>query len=241
MCLLLQAAIEDEIAPVVRAFDSYDVSDVGAWRFWKGEIAGRSVVLSRTDEGPLNASAASALGIHVFRPRAVINYGIAGAHNPELQKGDLVIGKAAVDYSGFRSSPAEKGAGIDCGRWTPKPHKIRTAPDVVTPFLSFPADADLLRIAQTIPYEGGRVVFGVLGSALQFNLEVDRILWLRETYGTDSEDQESAFCAGVAAAMSVPFLAVRVISDTVFHDPVLDKSLGRLAAAFCVALVGAMT
>ena len=30
--------------------------------------------------------------------------------------------------------------------------------------------------------------------------EIDRIAWLRETYGTDSEDQESAYAAALAAA-----------------------------------------
>jgi adenosylhomocysteine nucleosidase len=78
---------------------------------------------------------------------------------------------------------------------------------------------------------------GTVGTALQFNLEVDRILWLRETYKTDSEDQESAYAAGVAMAMRTPFVALRVISDTVFHDPVLDKSLGRLVGEFALSLV----
>jgi len=78
---------------------------------------------------------------------------------------------------------------------------------------------------------------GTIGSALQYNREVDRVVWLRETYGTDSEDQESAYAAGVAVAMHIPFLSVRVISDSLFTDPVLDKSLGRLSAEFVLALI----
>jgi len=78
---------------------------------------------------------------------------------------------------------------------------------------------------------------GTIGSALQYNREVDRVVWLRQTYGTDSEDQESAYAAGVAVAMQRPFLSVRVISDSVFTDPVLDKSLGRLSAEFVLALI----
>jgi nucleoside phosphorylase len=116
---------------------------------------GRSVVLSRTDEGPLNAAAASALGMHLFRPRAVVNFGIAGAHNPELRQGDLVIARDAVDYSGFRSLPASRGEGIDCGRWTPKPHKIRTSAETVTGFSRFSSDPALVELARTIPYDAG--------------------------------------------------------------------------------------
>lgn len=238
--ILLQAALDEEIAPVLDILDHPVTVDLHPWRFWVAHIDTRKVVLSRTDEGPINAAAASALGIQHFKPRAVINFGIAGAHHPDLQKGDLVIGRASIDYSGFRSTFACEGAGIDCGRWTPKPHKIRTSLDQVTRFSSFPADPALLDIASKLPFSGGRVIVGTVGSALQFNLEVDRIVWLRETYGTDSEDQESAYCAGVATAMQVPFIAIRVISDSVFNDPVLDKSLGRLAAAFSLDLVRAI-
>jgi adenosylhomocysteine nucleosidase len=235
--VLLQAAIEEEFAPVLAALSAPTATEIGPWTFWCGAIDGRSVVLSRTDEGPLNVSAASALGIDRFRPRAVINFGIAGAHNPDLHKGDLVIAKESVDYSGFRSTPASAGEGIDCRRWMPKPHKIRTSPGHVTRVFGFPSDPALVKAAVSLPYNAGKVAVGTVGTALQFNLEVDRILWLRETYKTDSEDQESAYAAGVAMAMRTPFVALRVISDTVFHDPVLDKSLGRLVGEFALSLV----
>lgn len=84
------------------------------------------------------------------------------------------------------------------------------------------------------------MVVGTVGTALQYNLEQDRILWLRKTYGTDTEDQESAYAAGVATAMNIPFVALRVVSDTVFHDPVLDKTFGQRVAASAVSLVEAM-
>ena len=86
LCVMsyLRAAIAEHIIPLCGAYPS--------------------LVPSRSVEGPLNAAAGSALGMHLFRPRAVVNFGIAGAHNPELKKGDLVIGKDAVDHSGLKSS-----------------------------------------------------------------------------------------------------------------------------------------
>lgn len=235
--VLCQAALTEELEPMLDCLSEPAEQQTGPWTFWAGTIADSTVVICRTDEGPINAAAATALGIHLFRPRILLNQGIAGAHNPELRKGDIVLARDAVDYSGFRSLAAARGEGIQCGRWSPKPHKIRTAPDTVTKYSSFPADSALLKLAGHVPYEHGRVFIGTVGSALQFNLEVDRILWLRETYGTDSEDQESAYAAGVATAMQVPFLGIRVISDSVFADPVLDKSLGRLSAEFCLSLI----
>jgi len=235
--LMIQGALEQELAPLRNALEGPLLETAGPWTFWTGSIGRIKVVLSRTDEGPLNAAAATALGIHRFHPRAIVNHGLAGAHNSELHKGDIVVGKCTVDYSGFRSVSAGRGEGIHCWRWSPKPHKIRTSQDVITSFYSFPADPLLLELAMRVRYEQGRVLTGTIGSALQYNREVDRVVWLRETYGTDSEDQESAYAAGVAVAMHIPFLSVRVISDSVFTDPVLDKSLGRLSAEFVLALI----
>src|SRR6266446_3217557 len=235
--VLIQGALEQEVVPLHNALGAPLMEATGPWTFWSGSIGRLKVVLSRTDEGPLNAAAATALGIHQFNPRAIVNHGIAGAHNSELHKGDIVVGKCAVDYSGFRSVSAGRGEGIHCWRWSPKPHKIRTSQDVITSFYSFPAHPLLLELAMRVRYEQGRVLTGTIGSALQYNREVDRVVWLRETYGTDSEDQESAYAAGVAVAMRIPFLSVRVISDSVFTDPVLDKSLGRLSAEFVLALI----
>ncbi|HYO80766.1 MAG TPA: 5'-methylthioadenosine/S-adenosylhomocysteine nucleosidase [Bryobacteraceae bacterium] len=238
--VLLQAALPEELGPVLEVLTTPAICEIGPWRFWSGRILGLEVVLSRTDEGPLNAAAATALGLHSFQPQALINYGIAGAHDPALRKGDLIVGTEAVDYSGFRSSSACEGEGIDCGRWAPKPHKIRTGPDTVTPFHRFCSDPALVELARRLPYAGGRVLSGTVGTALQFNLEVDRILWIRKTYGTDTADQETAYAAGVAAAMGVPFMPLRVISDTVFNDPVLEKAFGAQSAHAALLLLRAI-
>lgn len=238
--LLLQAAMAEEINPIVDVLSNPEVVNIGPWRFWLGNVGAASVALSRTDEGPLNAAASSALGIYMFSPRAVINFGIAGAHNPELRKGDLVIVRHSVDYSGLRTAAACEGEGIDCERWRPKPHKIRTSADAVTPFLRFASDSSLVELASGIVYDLGRVFVGTAGTALQVDAEVDRIRWLRRTYETDTADQETAYSAGVATALSIPFVGLRVVSDSVFDDPVIDKRFGRHAAMSAISLVEAV-
>jgi nucleoside phosphorylase len=104
LCVMsyLRAAIAEHIIPLCGAYPS--------------------LVPSRSVEGPLNAAAASALGMHLFRPRAVVNFGIAGAHNPELKKGDLVIGKDAVDHSGLKSSSARESEGSIARAGSLDPH-----------------------------------------------------------------------------------------------------------------------
>ena len=73
---------------------------------------------------------------------------------------------------------------------------------------------DPLAVARTLAAPHGRVVVGVPGSAHQVNREVDRIAWIREKWGTSSEDGESAHIAGCAALLGVPVTALRVIDGS---------------------------
>jgi adenosylhomocysteine nucleosidase len=102
----------------------------------------------------------------------------------------------------------------------------------------FPGDPDVLAVALRQPNTRGRVIKGIIGSAFQFNREIDRLLWIRERYGAVSEDMESAFAAGAALGFNTPFLAVRIISDSDFYAPGVHPDAGPYCAAFVRTLVG---
>ncbi len=123
--IVVQGAVDTELQPLLGALEGRELIQIAAWTFWRGRIAGKSVVVSRTEVGPVNASAATTLAIVNFRPRLIINQGTAGAADPSLSVFDIVIGEATVDYGAFRSAPADAGAGVDLSRWTPMPHRLR--------------------------------------------------------------------------------------------------------------------
>jgi adenosylhomocysteine nucleosidase len=237
--LLIQGALDWELQPLLAALEHKDETRIGPWTFWTGKIGTKSVVLSRTEMGPINAAASTALAIEAFRPAAIINQGTAGAHNPKLGVWDIVVGERTRDYGGFESGHGDEGAGIDHARWKPASHRIRLD-NRLTDFPSFPGDADLVAAALRVPYRKGRVVKGTIGSAFEYNRELDRIKWIAQTYGTDSEDMESAFVAGVAAAMKVRFVAIRIISDSEWNHPELEKGTGESCAKFVVDFVKSM-
>ena len=230
--LLIQSAVDYELQPLLSALRNKKEVHIAAWTFWTGKLGGKSVVISRTDVGPINAAASTALGVQHFRPKAIINQGTAGAHDPQLQLWDIVVGEKTTDYSAFRSERGELGAGSDPARWTPFQHRLRLDNRTLTAFPSFPGDPGLVAAALKVRYTRGRLVKGNIGSAYQYNRELDRILWLRKTYGTDSEDMESAYAAGVAVAMKVPFVAIRIISDTEWSHPQLEQIAGEYCARF---------
>jgi adenosylhomocysteine nucleosidase len=233
--VLVQGALDWEIQPLLAALQNKHEEHIAAWTFWTGRIGRKWVVVSRTDMGPINAAAATVLGIEHFHPKVVINQGTAGGHDPALHVYDIVVGEKTIDYSAYKTESAGAGQGSKQERWTPMYHKVGG-----TQYRGFPGDAQLMAAALATPYDKGKVVKGTVGSGFEFNREIDHIAWVHKTYGTDSEDMESAYVAGVAVGMKVPFLAVRILSDTEYGHPHLERAAGQYCAEFVVQMIRRM-
>ena len=235
--IVVQGAVDTELQPLLAALAGKQEIQIAAWTFWRGRIGGKTIVVSRTEVGPVNASTATTLAIRTFRPRLIINQGTAGATIPDLKLFDIVVGEATVDYGAFRSAPADAGTGVDLSRWTPMPHRLRLDGRERVAFDRFPGDAAAVEAALRIPNPRGRVTKGIIGTAFEFNREVDRLVWMNKTYGVVSEDMESAYAAGTAAGFKVPFVAIRIISDSEFHRTEFQPVAGEYCAAFVLEFV----
>lgn len=235
--IVVQGAVDSELQPLLAALEGREQIQMAAWTFWRGRIGGRRVVVSRTEVGPINAVAATTLAIQRFKPRLIINQGTAGAADPTLRVFDIIVGEATADYGAFRSSHADEGEGVDQSRWRPMPHRFRLGGTEQLALLHIPGDPDAMTVALATPYARGRVLKGIIGSAFEFNREIDRLNWIRETYGVVSEDMESVYSAGASLGFVTPFLAVRIISDSEFYAPELQRIAGEYCAEFVVEVV----
>jgi adenosylhomocysteine nucleosidase len=235
--VLVQGALDVEVQPLLAALEGRRTTQISAWTFWEGRIGARPVVVSRTEVGPINAVAATVLGIERYRPTLIINQGTAGAHNPELRLWDIVIGERTVDYSAYTSQHADAGLGVKPALWKPDPHRLRLDGTQLTSFATFGGDARAAQIATAIKNPRGRVFRGTIGSAYQYNRELDMITSIRARYGTDSEDMESAFAHGAAIGLRTRFLAIRMISDSEYNHPRFERVAGQYCGEFVVELV----
>jgi adenosylhomocysteine nucleosidase len=236
--LVAQGAVDGELGPLLEALGrGAREKRIGGWSFWRGRIGRQEVVVSRTGVGPVNAAAATALAVREFRPWAVINQGTAGGHNRALRLWDIVLGEKTTDYAAHEAPHGDAGAGVDTTAWKPKPHVIRGADGEARTYASFPGDAELLEAAERVKNPRGRVLRGNIGSAFQYNRQLDHIDWLHRTYGTDTEDMESAYAHGVCVGLGVRFLAVRMVSDTEWEHPVFERIAGRYCAEFVAEMI----
>ena len=236
--IVVQGAVDSELQPLLGALEGREQIQIGAWTFWRGRIAGKTVVVSRTEVGSVNASTATTLAIVNFRPRLIINQGTAGAAIPDLKLFDIVVGEATVDYGAFRSrSRATRAPAWTCrgGRRCPTGFAWTGSERVA--FDRFPGDPAAVDAALTVTNPRGRVVKGIIGTAFEFNREVDRLVWMNKTYGVVSEDMESAYAAGTAAGFRTPFVAIRIISDSDFLGTEFQPIAGEYCAAFVLELI----
>jgi adenosylhomocysteine nucleosidase len=212
--VLLTAATDAELQPLIRQLGSAHTETRAAWTFWLGTLGGHPVALTRTEGDPLNAVAATTLAVRHYAPKLVVTFGAARAHDPALQPGDVVVSKAFVAFDGLVSEPGALGGGIAPLTWHRLPHAVMTPGEKENYQVQFPADPAALARAEKLQPARGKLVPGILGSAHQVNREADRIAWIRQTWHTSAEDGESAHVAGCALLLGVPVIGLRVIDGT---------------------------
>lgn len=98
----------------------------------------------------------------------------------------------------------------------------------------FYSDDNLIKIAKNIPYVNGRIVEGTIGSADQWNGELERINILHNKYNTSVEEMETVAAAQVSKAFSIPFIGIRVLSNTYWHNEYFNPETAVWCSDFVI-------
>lgn len=243
--IVIQGAMPIETSTLVAALAGVTERQVQGWTFWTGTLDGVPVVVSKTQKGMANAAAATALAIERFHPRAIVNQGTAGGHDPALHVSDIVIGAASMNIGAFKTGTRARGAGSDFRAWHPM-DLIRTEGSAgqdpaAWVMRRLAADPVLLAVAARVGarHAGGRVVEGVIGSSDMWNSELDVIQRLHDEYGTSVEEMETAAAAQVAGMSQVPFLGVRVLSNNITNGGAYDGASAAACQRFVIEVVRA--
>lgn len=225
--IVIGGAMNVETLAMVEALSDVNETTYGGWTFWQGKLDDYPVVIAKTEVGITNAAASTTLAIEKFQPRVIINQGTAGGHDPELHRYDIVLGTETVNFGGFNSNFSDYGEGIKPEEWKQRPFTLRLDGEEIE-FYSFESDPQLIEIAKKVKdnYTHGKIVEGIIGTADEWNRELDRIKWIHENYGTSAEEMETASVAQVARAYNIPFLGIRILSNNEIHDESFDPNAG---------------
>jgi len=239
--------ITSEIVPVEkRVQDGRDVA-VRGFVFRQGTIGGRPVVVGRTGTGKVNAAIAATVLISHFSPAAVFFSGTAGAVDPALALGDVVIGTAVVHHDIGQQTPN----GLQ--RRAPRPPSssepdsvLLSAPDALvnaarraTRTLTLPSMTSGDNTATP------RIVEGLIATGEMFVANVAQRDELRQNLNVAAVEMEGAAVVQTCRYFGVPCLVVRSITDRADGQAMASYQTVRArasenAAAVVAAIIGSL-
>ena len=236
--IVILGPMESESALLIsRLSDARDRKLCG-YTFYEGCLLGYPAVVCRCGIGVVNSAAAAALAVQSYDPLCVIIQGTSGAHDPDLHRGDIVLGESIVELGSHYTKHRERGEGSDIFEWT-------------QPGAEMPVDGELRRVgvlhsdsrmidaACEVDYDLGRVVRGTIGAADIWNRELDVIAHLRRILGTDCEEMEGFGVAQVCLQDAVPCADIRIISNSEWHpDEGFDQKYGEYCQMFVLDVIG---
>ena len=239
--IALQGAMDVEVSEFLKAMGDYKEEKHGNYSFYIGKIENIPVVVSRTEVGMVNAAASTTLLIDKYHPKAIINQGTAGGHDPDIHVFDTVIGTEVVNIGSFRSDHLDEGQGMAPETWIHMSTDLREKNGETKEYTTMTSDTALVEAAKQASdqYEYGEVMEGVIGSADWWNREIDRIQWFHENFGTSAEEMEAFAVAQVAHVMDVPYLSLRTISNSEVTDDEIEdlEKAGQYGAEFTIDVV----
>lgn len=232
--LIIQGAMDSEICLLVQSLDNCREEKMMGFSYFTGTLCQYPVIVSRTCQGMTNAAASTILAIEHFSPALIINQGICGGHSPELHRGDILLGKEIMNYSNLKIDSSPLGTPIGC--------EVFSAVSPETPLekkTCFYSHAGLLALAQSCPHpeSGGKILTGKIGSADAWLDRKELIARMNETFKTCGEDMETASAAQLCHCFDLPFLSIRMLSNTRVYDEDYDESVSETLQEYTLNVI----
>ncbi len=215
-------AMQVEVDTLVDRLENKTVRNVAGSAYYEGTLEGLDVVVVQCGIGKVNAALCAQILCSEFGVTHLVNTGVAGSLDPELDIGDLLISRDAMHHD------------FDCG---PVGYPKGQVPGLDV--LAFPADGELMDLAWKAAeaVNPGHTKLGRVASGDQFisgKAIKDQII--ADTAASCTE-MEGAPIAQVAYRNGIPYVILRAISDKADDSAEMDyPTFEAIAARRCAAV-----
>ena len=216
--------MDEELELLLEALEERQDKRVGPFELHRGTLETQPVLLAQCGIGKVNAAALTQLLISQGVERLIFT-GVAGAVEPSLKVGDIVVSTDCVQHD------------VDATSFN---YELGRVPGET---FAWGADETLRRVAlEAARAIGGvKVLEGRVLSGDQFIASPEKGVWLRETFGGACTEMEGAAVAQVCAKWEVPFVIVRSMSDSADDSAEVDfPAFVALAAGHAKQVVRGM-
>jgi adenosylhomocysteine nucleosidase len=243
--LAVIAAMEEELSKFRDSLLNRKEIHIGGKTFYKGEFNGVPTVVVLSGWGKVASSSTASILLARFDIASLVFIGVAGATNPSLNIGDIVISTETYQHD------------MDATPLMPK-YEI---PSVAKTF--FCADAKLkecttacsqeffANLPTCIPAEtltafgitSPKAAQGVIASGDTFVTTKEDLRNLHPTVTTDAVEMEGAAVSQVCDAFNIPFVIIRTVSDKENCDAHIDfpKFIASVASIYSFEILTRMS
>lgn len=181
----VMSAIEEEVKLILKNLIGGEVQDKLGGTSHLGQIKNHDIALTCSGIGKVKTAANAQYLIDRFQVGCIFLIGVAGAINPDLQVGDIIISDRAIEY--------------DCWQrcWYQADRRLIKA---------------AVNAGERLQLKGKLLVGSVL-TGDQPCIDADKKSQLRQQFAGDCVEMEGAAVAHVCYMNTVPFVIIRGISD----------------------------
>lgn len=192
-------AMEEEVEIIRTKMEIKETRIIGALTFYDGLLYNKNIVLVMSGIGKVNAAACTQMLISEFKVDGIINTGVAGSINNELNIGDIVISKDVIQYDMDTTVFGDPLGQI------PRMNKIEFEADYYM--------TDVFKRISESHVSNQKIRLGRILTGDAFVSNQERKVFLRNHFAGDCVEMESAAIGHVAYLNKVPFVIIRAISD----------------------------
>jgi len=224
-------AMEEEITNLKSHMQVDEVQTIAGMSFFKGAVKGTKLVLVRSGIGKVNAGICTQILASVYGVDTVINTGIAGSLNADIDIGDIVVSTSLVQYD------------VDARNFG---YKLGEIPRMN--IVEFPADKYLIDKTQSVFDSLGlgiKLYKGMVATGDKFVSEDGLKAEIISNFHAYCVEMEGAAIAQAAQSLNLPFLVIRAMSDNANHEASIsfDEFIieaGRRSAQVLLAFLKAL-
>ncbi|MFN3848470.1 MAG: 5'-methylthioadenosine/adenosylhomocysteine nucleosidase [Spirosomataceae bacterium] len=238
--IAILGAMPEEVQLLESQLQNPKTKKILGFSFKTGKLMGKKVVLAETGIGKVNAATVTTLLINQFKPKSIIFTGIAGAVNPSLNQGDVVIGSrlAYHDYGrltdeGLLTNPTRNP-------FTKERNDLFFLSDSALVSLSVSAiqKVDLQKVLQGVQ---PKIIKGTIVTGDTFVASAKATERFAKTLNADATEMEGAAVAQICGQLKIPFLVLRSISDKANDKAPMDiQTFKKIAADNSAIMVKAI-
>lgn len=193
-------AMEEELEEILNIMNNIEEKEIYGLTFKTGQIEKNKVVVVKCGVGKVNAARVTQILIDTFNIKSIINVGSAGALNPFLNIGDIVIAEKLVQHDfDITAFDHDKGYITGVGDY------IYSNIELIEKFKN---------AANNLKEKDYKIKTGIIATGDIFCTDIEMKNKIYSKFDADCVEMEGAAIAQVCYLDKIPFIVIRSISDS---------------------------